>query len=103
MLLLSQESCFSMEACAWQGVGHRVDVSGHRSAGNISAYVRGAIPASEYTHGIGVDSKQPVIIQHVSFRAISTCPVCLDRPHEEQANLAVEKISANAVVRSVEG
>ena len=29
MLLLSQESCFWMEACNWQGVGHGVSVSGH--------------------------------------------------------------------------
>ena len=72
-------------------------------AGNISAYVGEAIPASAYTHDIGEDFKKPVIIQYVSFRAISTCPVCLDRPHEEQANLAVEKKISNAVVRTVEG
>ena len=30
--------------------------------------------------GIGVAFKQPVIILHLSFRAISTCPVCLKRP-----------------------
>ena len=28
MLLLSQESCFWMEACAWQGIGHGADGSG---------------------------------------------------------------------------
>ena len=61
------------------------------------------IPASAYKQGIGVAFKQPVIILHVSlwFRAISTCPVCLERPHEEQANSAVEKQRANAVVRTV--
>ena len=59
-------------------------------AGNLSAYV-------------GRGFKQPVIILHVSFRAISACPVCLERPHEEQANVAVEKQSANAVVRTVAG
>ena len=47
---------------------------------------RGAIPASAYRQGIGVAFKQPVIILHVSFRAISTCPVCLERPHGEHAN-----------------
>ena len=47
-----------------------------------------------------------MIILHVSFKAISTCPVgpvCLERPHEEQPNSAVEKQSANAVVRTVAG
>ena len=51
MLLLSQESCFWMEACAWQVIDFGVDVSGH----------------------------------------------------EEQAKSAVEKQSANAVVRTVAG
>ena len=68
-----------------------------------SALWEGAIPASAYKQGIGVAFKQPVIILHVSFRAISTCPVCLERPHEEQANSAVEKQRANAVVRTVAG
>ena len=63
----------------------------------------GAIRASAYKQGIGVAFKQPVIILHVSFRAMSTCPVCLERPHEEQAYSAVEKQSANAVVRTVDG
>ena len=62
-----------------------------------------AIPASANKQGIGVAFKQPVIIINVSFRAISTCPVCLERPHEEQANSAVEKQRANAVVRTVAG
>ena len=62
----------------------------------------GAIPASSYKQGIGVAFKQPVIILvHVSFRTISTCPVCLERPHEEHANSAVEKQSVNAVVLTV--
>ena len=61
----------------------------------------GAIPASAYKQGIGVAVKLPVIILRVSFRAISTCPVCLEWPHEEQAKSAVEKQSANAVVRTV--
>ena len=99
-----------MEACAWQGVGHGVGVSCHLVGGS---YLRcwqpfgvcreGAIPASANKQGIGVAFKQPVIILHVSFRAISTCQVCLERPHEEQANSAVEKQSANAVVRTVAG
>ena len=66
----------------------------------------GAIPASAYKQGIGVAFKQPVISLHVSFRAMSTCPVgpiCLELPHEEQANSAVGKQSANAVVRTVAG
>ena len=72
-------------------------------AGNLSAYVGRAIPASAYKQGIGVAFKQPVIIRNVSFRAISTCPVCLERLHEEQANSPVEKQRANAVVRTVAG
>ena len=63
----------------------------------------GAIPASAYRQGNGVAYKQPVTIIHVSFRAISTCPVCLERPHEEHANSAVEKQRANAVLRTVAG
>ena len=39
----------------------------------------GAIPTSAYKQGNGVAFKQPVIILHVSFRAMSTCPVCLER------------------------
>ena len=34
LLLSSQESCFWMEACDWQGVGHGVDVSGHLLGGS---------------------------------------------------------------------
>ena len=34
MLLLSQESCFWMEACVCQGVGHGVDVSDHLLGGS---------------------------------------------------------------------
>ena len=71
--------------------------------GTLSAYVGAAIPARAYKQGIGVAFKQPVIILHVSFRAMSTCPVCLERPHEEQAYSADEKQSANAVVRTVAG
>ena len=72
--------------------------------GNISAYVGRGYPRQYiYKHGIGVAFKQPVIILHVSFRAMSTCPVCLERPHEEQAYSGVEKQSANAVVRTVPG
>ena len=63
----------------------------------------GAIPVSVYKQGIGVAFQQPVIILHVSFRAISTCPVCLERPYEEKANSAVETQSANAVVLTVAG
>ena len=103
MLLFSQESCFWMEACAWQGVGHGVGVSGHpsswRQRSALAATFRrmwgGVIPASAYKQCIGVAFKRPVIILHVSFRAMSTCPVCLERPHEEQAYSAVEKQSAN--------
>ena len=34
MLLLSQESCFWMEACAWKGVGYGMGVSGHLLGGS---------------------------------------------------------------------
>ena len=71
--------------------------------GNLSAYVGRGYPSSAYKQGIGVAFKQPVIILHVSFRAMSTCPVCLERPHEEQAYSAVEKQSGNAFVRTVAG
>ena len=63
----------------------------------------GLSPPVQISRVFGVAFKQPVIIIHVSFRAISTCQVCLERPHEEQANSAVEKQSANAVVRTVAG
>ena len=65
----------------------------HRSA-LLATFQRmwgAAIHASAYKQCIGVAFKQPVISLHVSFRAISTCPVCLERPHEEQANSAVKK------------
>ena len=85
-------------------------VSGHLLGGSdlrwrqpFGVCGEGAIPARAYMQGIGVAFKQPVIILHVSFSAMSTCPVCLERPHEEQAYSAVEKQSANAVVRTVAG
>ena len=79
-----------MEVCAWQGVGHGVGVSGHLLGGNDlrcrqpfgvcgEGYPRQCIQA-----GYWVAFKHPVIILHVSFRAISTWPVCPERPHEEQ-------------------
>ena len=71
--------------------------------GHLSAYVRSGYPSQCIQTGYWVAFKQPVIILHVSFRAMSTCPVCLERPHEEQAYSAVEKQSANAVVRTVAG
>ena len=99
-----------MEACAWQGVGHGVGVSGHLLGGSdlpcwqpFGVCGERLSPASAFNRGIGVAFKQPVIILHVSFRAISTCPVCLEQLHEEQANSAVEKQSTNAVVLSVAG
>ena len=58
--------------------------------GNLSAYVGRGYPASACKQGIGVNFK-PVIILHISFRAVSTCLVWLKRPHEEQANSTVEK------------
>ena len=63
--------------------------------GNLSAYVERGYTRQCIKRGIGVAFKQPVIIIHVSFRAMSTWPVCLERPHEEQVNSAVEKQSAN--------
>ena len=111
MLLLSQESCFLMEACAWQGVGHGVGVLGYLLGGSdlrcLQPFVvcgEGLSPPVHTTmQGIGVAFKQPAISLHESFRAISTCPVCLERLHEEHSNSAVEKQSANAVVRKAAG
>ena len=58
---------------------------------NLSAYA-GSGYLRQCTHAVyWVAFNQPVIILHVLFRAISTCPLCLERPHEEQANSAVEK------------
>ena len=70
-------------------------------ADNLSTYVGRGYPRQCIQACYWVAFKQPVIILHVSFRAISTCPVCRERPREEQANSAVEKQSANAVVRLV--
>ena len=58
--------------------------------GNLSAYVGRGYPASAYQQGFGVTFK-PLVILHLAFRALSTCLVCLKRPHEEQANSTVEK------------
>ena len=81
--------------------------------GNLSAYVDRPYPrhANAYTRGIGVASKQPMLLLHVAFRAVSTSTVnqrkllvlvhVLERSHEEQANSAVETTTANAVVRTV--
>ena len=63
----------------------------------------GLSPPVHTSRVLGIAFKQPVIILHVSVRAMSTCPVCLERPHEEQAYSSVEKQSANAVVRTVAG
>ena len=72
-------------------------------AGNISAYVGRGYPRQCIQAGYWGAFKQPMIILHVSFRATSTCPVCLERPHEELANSAVEKQSAYTVVCTVAG
>ena len=97
-LLLNQEICFWMEACAWQGVGHGVGVSGHlRGGSDLRCWRRFGVcgerlsPTVHTRRVLGRAFKRPVIILHVPFRAISTCPVCLEQPHEEQANAAVEK------------
>ena len=91
-----------MEACAWQGVGHGVGVWDQLLGGSDlrcwQPFSVCAIPGSAYKQSIAF--KQALIILHVSFRAVSSCLV---RPHEEQTHLAVEKLSANAVVRSVAG
>ena len=56
-------------------------------AGNLSAYVRRGYPRQCIQAGYW---GSPVIILHVSFRTKYTaCPVCLEQPHEEQANSAV--------------
>ena len=93
-------------AGSWPWSGCLVSSSWRQLSALLETFRRmsgGAIPASAYRQGITVAFKQPVIILHVSFRAISTCPVCLERPHEEQANSPVKKQSANAVVRTVAG
>ena len=112
MLLLSQESSFWMEACAWQGVGHGVGVSDHLLGGSYLRWRQpfgvcgeGLSPPVHTRRVLGVAFKQPLIILHVPFRAMSTCPVCLERAHEEQAFSAVETQSSNEVevVRTVVG
>ena len=40
LLVLRQESCFWMEACGWQGVGHGVDVWGQFIGGNDLCYLQ---------------------------------------------------------------
>ena len=59
MLLLSQESCFWMEACARHGVGHGCRGStfwSQRSAllATFVLMLGGDIPASAYKHGISL-------------------------------------------------
>ena len=66
--------------------------------GNVSGW-QGLSPlvhTSSAYQVLGVAFIQPVIILHVSFRAVLTCIVCLERIHEEQANLAVENVLHNA-------
>jgi hypothetical protein len=63
----------------------------------------GTIPANGYIYLSGVGLRQPVIILHVSLRAVSTCFVCLDWFHTRQAYSPAEKQSANPVVRIVFG
>ena len=102
-LFLDGSLCLARR-CPWSGC---LGSSSWRQRSALLATFRrmwgGAIPASAYRQGIGVALKQPVIILHVSFRAISKCPVCLERPHEEHATSAVEKQRANAAVRMVAG
>ena len=61
MVLLSQESCFWMEACAWQGISRGVDVCDQFLGGSDLRYwqpfcVCGglAIPASAHKQGSGL-------------------------------------------------
>ena len=58
MLLQSQEICFWMEACAWQGVGHGVDVWGqHLGGSDLASFLHmwgGVIPASAYKQGTSI-------------------------------------------------
>ena len=69
-------SCFWMEVCvsralamAWM-CGSNFLEAAICVAGNLSAYVGRGYPASAYKQGIGVSFK-PVIILHISFRAVS--------------------------------
>ena len=91
----SQYGCFWMEACAWQGVGHGLDVWDQLLGGGSDlrywqsfCMLGEAIPASAYKQAIGEFGVgfTPVIIPHVSFRAVSSSVVGPDRPHDEHAN-----------------
>ena len=64
-------------------------------AGNLSAYVGKGYPRQCIQAGYWGSL--------IGDYSISTCPVCPERPHEEQANSAVEKQSTNAVIRTVAG
>ena len=69
---------FWMEACAWQGVGH----------------------------GLGTSIWMQRSASLTAFRRVwggAICLVCVEWPHEEQANSAVEKQSTNTVDRTVGG
>ena len=58
---------------------------------DLTAHVEMGYPASAHKQGIGVAFKQPLIIIHVSFGAVSPCLVCLECSYEELSNSAVEK------------
>ena len=91
MLVLRQESCFWMEACAWQGVGHRVDVLGQFIGGSDLRYwqpfcVCGKCIQAGYWGNLQTYDYSTCIIQSaINMSSMS------ERPHEEQANSTVEK------------
>ena len=63
----------------------------------------GAIPASGYSICIGVGFRQPVMIRHVSFKAVSTSLAWAERLHTGHAYSPAEKDSASPVVRITSG
>ena len=109
MLLLSQERCFWVEALFGRALtmqwmsGINLTKAAIWVTDNLSAYVGRGYPASAYKQSAVVALKYPVIILQVSFREVSTCLDCLERPHEEQTSSAIEKQIANEVVRTVAG
>ena len=88
MLFLDGSMCLAGRR-SWSGClgssswRHQSEVTSYRSA-----YIGRAIVASAYEQGIGVTFKQPVIILHVSFRAVSTC-LALDFDSSQQLGLII--------------
>ena len=71
--------------------------------GELTHFHHGPTTSFLHSHPIQTPPSGPGLNCAAVQVLISTCPACLERPHEEQANSAVEKQSANAVVRMVAG